>query len=335
MTFSGRFLLSIIQFAGLRGADINHLIHLSGHDYAYLCVEENRVSSAAYKSVLEHCFLDTNDSLFGLHAGENLNLAAAGLIGQISQTSATIKQALHYCCEFANLGCRALPMKLEEIEAGYILNFIPDEVWESQSELAAKQTIDGALAFMLREFHLLTVQNHYPLEVGFDLVKSEDHEEYVRVFNCPIKYEAGNTYMLFSKEQVESAIVTSDYNLLRILVQYAEDQISDLKSSLGVVAAVRSSILNLMKPNFPSIHEVAINLNVSPRTLQRRLSEEGGSYKSILEETKKKMAINYLGQNKHEISVIADLLGYSDISSFNRSFKRWTSESPAAYRKAH
>jgi len=335
MTFSGRFLLSMIQFASERGAEFESLLNISGHDYAFLCEEESRVEAAVYNRVLEQILQETDDDLFGLHAGENLNLAAAGLVGQISQTSSTVKEALEYCCEFANLGCRALPMKLEKTEKGYLLAFIPDPEWKLQSEEAAKQTIDGTLAFSLREFHLLTVQNYYPIEVGFDHNRTESHTEYERIFKCSIKYNCEYTYMLFSKEQVDAKVVTSDFNLLRILVSYANQQLESLQAAEGFESKVKRSIMNLMSPNFPTVAEVATNLNLSSRTLQRKLGEENSSFKEVLESTKKEMALNYLSQKQYEIKMIADLLGYSDTSAFNRSFKRWTSQSPAAYRQAN
>lgn len=332
MTFSGRFLLSMIQFASSRGGDLGELMSLTGHDYAFLCDEESRVEADVYNRVLEQSIGDTSDDLFGLHAGENLNLAAAGLIGQISQTSSTVKEALHYCCEFANLGCRALPMSLEKRSEDYLLAFVPDQSWKMESEIAAKQTIDGTLAFTLREFHLLTTQNHYPLEVGFDHVKDENHAEYERIFKCPIKYNCEKTYMLFSSEHVESKVVTSDFNLLRILVDYANLQLESLQSNEGFESKVKRSIINLMSPHFPSVLDVATNLNLSSRTLQRKLEEENCSFKEVLESTKKEMALNYLAQKQYEIKMIADLLGYSDTSAFNRSFKRWTAMTPGAYR---
>ena len=292
MTFSGRFLLNMIQFASERGAKLQDLIDLSGHDYAFLCDEESRVTSEVYNLVLEASVKNTSDELFGLHAGENLNLAAAGLIGQISQTSSTVKEALDYCCEFANLGCRALPMSLEKTTDGYLLSFVPNPQWKLQSEVASKQTIDGTLAFTLREFHLLTVQNYYPLEVGFDHNQRESHSEYERIFKCPIKYGCEKTYMLFSSVQLESKVVTSDFNLLRVLVSYAQEQIQAIDSKESFESKVKKSIMNLMNPQFPSVTEVATNLNLSSRTLQRKLGEENSSFKELLEGIKKEMALN-------------------------------------------
>ena len=85
----------------------------------------------------------TGDAYFGLHLGEYLNLSAAGLISQITQTCRTIREALEYCCSFAALGCRALPMVLEERTADYRLRLIPDPLWWEASPVAVRQTVAG------------------------------------------------------------------------------------------------------------------------------------------------------------------------------------------------
>ncbi len=167
MTFSGRFLLGLIGYASARGVLAQELISLTGLSEEELSKEDSRVESEVYNRVIEHAVELTGDPYFGLHAGEYLNLSASGLIGQITQTSRTVKEALDYCCEFASLGCRALPMALQEKGDHYQLSFIPDPLWLQQSPISVKQTIDGTLAFTIREFHALTQRKHYPISATF------------------------------------------------------------------------------------------------------------------------------------------------------------------------
>ena len=78
---------------------------------------------------------------------------------------------------------------------------------------------------------------------------------------------------------------------------------------------------------------VARRLAVSPRTLQRRLKEEGLTYKAIIEDLRKEFAISYMQQPNLSVSEIAFLLSYADASAFIRSFKRWEGASPASWRE--
>jgi len=116
------------------------------------------------------------------------------------------------------------------------------------------------------------------------------------------------------------------------LVAHAEAQLALIKQQRGFTATVKQSMVNLVKPAFPTVEQVASHLNVSARTLQRRLQEEGATFKAIMDELRKDFAIAYLKRIDLSISEIAYLLSYSDSSAFTRSFKRWTGQSPKAFR---
>ena len=72
-------------------------------------------------------------------------------------------------------------------------------------------------------------------------------------------------------------------------------------------------------------------MNLSLRSLQRKLAEEGTSYEALLAATRQELALSYLAEHRYSISEIAYLLGFSDTSSFTRAFKRWTGQAPSQY----
>ncbi|MGH1366760.1 MAG: AraC family transcriptional regulator ligand-binding domain-containing protein [Calditrichia bacterium] len=334
MAFTGRFIANIAHFASKQGANLNELIALSGRSLEELCAENCFIEDAVYNSVIELAVERTGDDFFGLHAGENMNLAAAGLIAQISQTSETVKQALEYCCQFANLGCSALPMQLLEEVKTYKLTMTPQRLWREQSPLAVRHTAEGMLAFTIREFHALLLQQHYPLKIHLPWERPPSTLELERVLACPIKYEQNDIAVFFEKAHIESKIVTSDFNLLRILVAHAEEKSAQLAQELGFTAQVKQSVIALVKPAFPTIEQVAGHLNLSPRTLQRRLQDEGATYKQLLNDLRMEFAVGYLKRPELSIGEIAYLLSYADTSSFTRSFKRWIGKSPKDYRQS-
>ena len=84
---------------------------------------------------------------------------------------------------------------------------------------------------------------------------------------------------------------------------------------------------------FPPFEEAADHLHVSPRTLRRRLDEEGTNYQRIVHELRRQLAETYLRDSMLSIAEIADMLGYNDVSNFRRAFLSWTGRSPAAYRR--
>lgn len=333
MTFAGRFVLNVIQFASQQGADFAKLLELSGFSTEELSQEDFRVEAVVYDRILEGCLQATKDPAFGLHIGEHMSLSAAGLIYQIVQTSSTVEEALQYCCDFANLGCRALPLSLRMVGSEMAIDLIPDPIWYASSPDAVHHTADGILAFTLREFQNLTHQKHHPTKVCIPYGTKENRLEYERVFKCPVHFDSDVISMYFRMEDVMQKVVTSDYTLLQILVQHAEEKLAAIQSDTGFTTVVKRSIMNMVKPQFPTIEEVAASLNLSVRSFQRKLKEFGKTYKQLLDEVRLELAKSYLKKPDLSISEIAYLLDYSEPSAFIRSFKRWTGTTPSQYKQ--
>ncbi len=332
MAFNGRFVLNLIRFAELKGADTSGLYSQIGLTEEELNVEGCIVSDSMYSEIVISASLHAEDPCFGLHAGEHLNLAAAGLIGQITQTCATVKEAIEYCCTFANLGCSALPMSLEERIDYYEVIIDPKPDWKQKHPDAARHTIEGYLAFTLREFRALTHHEHHPLSIHVYWDASSCRHEYQRIFNCPVYDRSDRVSILFRREHVEEPISTADYELLRILVKHAEKRLEELKRGHGIIRAVEQAMIYLSHDHFPSLEHVAQHLNLSSRTLQRKLHTEKTTYKEILDRYRRTQAYAFLENTQMSIQTISEVLLYSDPSAFIRSFRRWTGDTPDAWR---
>jgi len=333
MAFNGRFLLNMIHFASRQGADLQELLALSEHSAEVLSQESCKVTDRVYNQVIEQAVSLTGDPFFGLHAGESLNLTAAGLISQISQTSETVKQALEYCCHFANLGCSVLPMSLKEGNDTYKIHLSPNKAWVDQSYTAFRHTADGVLAFSLRVFHSLTQEHHFPLAVYLPWPRPAQTEEYERIFRCALYFDSEEIAMVMEKAQVEAPVISANFDLLRILVAHAEKKSAQIQQKHGFVARIKESLLNIGQKRLPTIDEMAAHLHTSPRTLQRRLQVQGYTYKQLTDELRKEMALSYLERPHLSIGEVAYLLDYADASTFIRSFKRWTGVTPKTYRE--
>lgn len=86
------------------------------------------------------------------------------------------------------------------------------------------------------------------------------------------------------------------------------------------------------EPN-PSVANIASLLHVSPRTLGRRLGHEGTTFKELLADLRRQLALRYVGSSDLGLAEIAFLLGFSQSAAFHRAFKRWTSQTPLEYRR--
>jgi AraC-like DNA-binding protein len=80
-----------------------------------------------------------------------------------------------------------------------------------------------------------------------------------------------------------------------------------------------------------SLEDVASNFNVTTRSLQRRLQEEGVTFQQLADSVRKSLALHYMESGKYQIKEISNMLGYNELSAFSRAFKRWTGKTPVIY----
>jgi AraC-like DNA-binding protein len=335
MAFNGRFVLSIIQFASMQGLDKSYLLALTEMDETALCNENCKVGDEVYDRLMEHIADESGDRRFGLHMGQHMSLSAAGLIYQIVQSSRTMREALHYCAEFAMLGCSSLPISIEDRSDAVYVVFTPVEGWESRSNQSLQYTLDGVMVFSLREYHSLTMYKDAPIAVHFQ--REEADTDYLEaIFGCPVLTGQPHNAILLKAEQVDQAVISGDYRLLQLLVNFANEK---LEQNQGIeksfLQKVKNCILNMVRPAFPTIEQVAEQLNMSVRSLQRKLKAEGQTFQDLVESLREDAAKNYLRDEQLSIGEVGFLLGYAEPSAFVRAFKRWTGVAPGTYRRVN
>ena len=128
----------------------------------------------------------------------------------------------------------------------------------------------------------------------------------------------------------------ADPALHREAVAMCERQLEEIRSGNGAhhVLSTKETVSKLIMANpgkIWTLNEVATRLSMSPRTLIRKLETEGMKFQAIRDELAKKQAANYLADASLSVESIGHLMGFSDVSSFRRSFKRWFGVTPSQY----
>ena len=101
----------------------------------------------------------------------------------------------------------------------------------------------------------------------------------------------------------------------------------------SIAARVKSLIGVDFQRELPSLQEVAERLHMTTPTLHRRLQDEDTSFRQLKEELRRDTAIRYLGQEELTTSQLAEIMGFSDSSTFHRAFKKWTGLTPQEFRR--
>ena len=164
-------------------------------------------------------------------------------------------------------------------------------------------------------------------------VISTAYQQRIRaIFQCLVEFEAATTSFSLPAEMLELRIVHNTQSLEEFLDTGPFQLWSTDDKLVSTTAAIKSLLGNDFSNGIPSFEDMAANMNMSTSTLRRHLLAEGSSYQTIKDERRRDIAIELLCLSTKKISDISDQVGFSDTSSFVRSFKAWTDLTPKAYR---
>jgi AraC-like DNA-binding protein len=170
--------------------------------------------------------------------------------------------------------------------------------------------------------------------VHFEHARPEHHPECARIFGGAERYRRPFTGLEIDRKVLDQRGRHHHPELYELLRSQAERTLARVMHGVGQAERLRQYFL--ARPPLgaaPGMSRVARDLGMSVRSLRRRLTEEGVSYKGILEESLAMTATRMLGDTRRTIQEIAHAMGFSDPTAFHRAFKRWTGTTPAQYRE--
>ncbi len=156
------------------------------------------------------------------------------------------------------------------------------------------------------------------------------HEAY---FQCPVHFGADQDALRVSRRTLGTPNKVGDASIARFFDTLLEAQVSTLDPTVPLERQVLDRLATALSGGVPGLHEIAADLAMSARTLQRRLADAGHSFQSLVDQARRRLALRLLKQEADaSLSEIAFMTGFSDQSAFTRAFKRWTGQTPGAYR---
>lgn len=175
-----------------------------------------------------------------------------------------------------------------------------------------------------------------PSLIGFPLpapASAAEEGAYAAFFQCPVRFGDSHTRIRFPLAYLGLPMLHSDPGLRLLLDQQARALLAALPATDEFDRSLQHTLLKLLPEGQASVARAASLLNVSVRTLQRRLDARGLNWQQILDRSREELARQYLTDHGLALTDIALLLGFSEQSAFTRAFKRWTGQTPAQLRK--
>ncbi len=286
------------------------------------------IACATFAGLLEAAAEATGDACFGLHFGERYNPKNVGPVTYLALNSPTFRDG------FENIA-RYLLVHNEGARTSFAVSgpwaYFRHELTDP-SIAPPRQLTEYSLAVARNVLRLMAGSQWAPAEVWFAHPRPRDTAEHARVFAAPVAFGAATNAFVIEREFAERPVPTADERLYPILKRYLDRVLVEAPREDGLLAAVRRAVGESLRDGKPDLLRVARKLAMSQRTLQRRLREEGRDFKGLVDDTRHRFSLSYLRDRKHTLAEVACLLGYSEVSAFNRAFRRWTGATPSEYR---
>jgi AraC-like DNA-binding protein len=156
-----------------------------------------------------------------------------------------------------------------------------------------------------------------------------------RHFGCRVRFEADRKALVFRSSDVDRPFVTQNEELLAVIGTHVEAELKARNASVHIGEQVKDTVRRSLAGKRPTLRDVAQELGMGARTLQRRLTDARITFQQLVEETRRELARHYLKQGTMELNEAAFLLGFEDANSFFRAFQVWEGTSPAEWRSRH
>jgi AraC-like DNA-binding protein len=304
---------------------------------------DQRIPHARAMHMLANALQISGDPVLGLHVAEVASHGAFDVLDYVALTSRNLLEAF-------------------ELTADYIQVLIHDGVHfhaEDHGELVslcfalddALQTVPAASEFVLAtlalRFRHLVAPADGLVEVRFRHGAPTELGEHARIFGVPVRFSASEDAIVVTRAAAMASNPHWDAQrdarwrradgrgcptALAVTSPDGDDRASGVVRTSEFKRRVSEVVSPELRGGSPSIERVSELLHMSPRTVQRRLADEGTNFKELVDELRRTMAESYLQSSSLSLSEVSFLLGFANVNAFHRAFRRWTGKTPSLYR---
>lgn len=268
------------------------------------------------------------DSAIGLTMGRDFHYESSSLLIVAMLAAPSVREGLQFLNRYDKF-----------IDSGITTAFYPGRV---PSEFVADLVHEGSVAmgqlneylmgFLVQTLVTATRQPVPLLHVGFQHQCSSSVEQLRDFFDCQISFGEPHNSISFHPRFLETRFMTSSKLLFRVLQNVMETYFSVGDGRGGFIGSVCRQIMLEGDISEADSETVARKLNVSSRTLRRKLAEEGFTFQGAKNLARERRAKYLLANGNASLTEIAFELGYSELSAFSRAFRSWSGETPQTYR---
>lgn len=326
MPVTARALLALAEDRGLPAERLCRGLGLSAQTLAQA---DALISHQQTRALILRAQRMLDEPALGLAVGARETPISWGLVGLAMLTCETLGEAAHYGLERQTESGSLLEHHLIIDGLRAHLTATP-RVFDLETEtFLVEEAFAGTVAIV----RAIVGPSFRPVQVDLAYASDGHHRLYERFFRCPVRFQADEHRLTIETKWLQARLpgydrITSDlvrHQLNQLLhIPIGQDDLLE-----SVASRLRHGLQETLRQG-----DMAGHINVSERTLRRRLAQRETSFRELRDTTRLARARDLLANTGMTIAEVAQALGYADARSFRRAFKRWTGELPTALRRA-
>lgn len=325
----------MLQYLEQQGVPAIPAAQACGIDLQFPSAPDARVPGSQVERLWRLAIERTGDPLVGLHMAEAYSPGALDILGYVVLSCVTVGDVLDRLSRYARLlndGMR-IDVERDARMAWCRLGFV--ESMDNYLLRGPDQAVDTLWAGLARELLRLTPEPLRPEEVWFrrQAPAVVDRAEYVRLFGTRLRFGAPEDRFVVPLAHLDARVRSANPALLRAFEAHADGVLSAMEKQGSRSHQVAQVLARRLRGAVPPLGEIARELAMSDRNLQRALRNDGTSFQKVLDEVRRDLAISHLANPATSAGQVGFLLGFSEPSAFHRAFRRWTGAAPSAFRR--
>ncbi|MCZ7911484.1 AraC family transcriptional regulator [Agrobacterium leguminum] len=316
----------IIQGLASEGDRLNALLKQHNISDARLGNPYATVDLTDYLGFFEDAAVTFSDPVLGARLGMNLRPGDFWPIGLVLMQAGSISSALAHFCRYAPAFQTGSSFSMQSSAEGLVCSY--DVHGDLLDQELFRQDNEFTLACICSQIRTAFDKKWKPLEVRFRHGSNGRERLLERMFEAPVHFGQARNCIVVDPSEAERQHRNEDRELIGILNQHLGSLVVANNSELSMTEQVQALIHVKLGISSVAIPDLAKEMRMTARSLQRRLEEEGTSVREILQAHRKRMAENYLSRGDMSMEEISNALGYAEPLIFARAFKSWTGRNP-------
>ena len=265
---------------------------------------------------------------FSARVGQQMKMEDYGVLGLSWKTCSKAGEIFERCERYFHLLSNTYVFRVNK-DGGLSHIHLLRDAHRRGVELSNEATFSATVVVL----RLMTETDISPFEVSFKHRPPTALDSYTEAFKCPIKFNQLHNRITYQSADLEMRTAKADISINKFLLERVEEERKGIEiGALRIANDVEALIKDALPSGIPAIGEISSLMGMSTRTLSRRLSDKGITFRELIKNTQQNISKDLLQNSSDTISEIAFQTGFSEQSAFSRAFKKWTGKSPMDYR---